>query len=179
MNKIMNSEALKKIKYLIIDVDGTLTDAGVYYDENGNELKKFSTRDAAGFFAAKQVGIKTMILTGRECAATTRRMNELKVDYLIQNCKDKVNFLAEFMKKNQITKEEIGYIGDDLNDLPPMKLCGFVGCPGDACDEVKETATFVSNINGGYGAVRDIISAILKERGEWENIYKIIYGVGV
>ena len=81
----MNNYKAERIKYLIIDVDGTLTDSGIYYDENGNELKRFSTRDAAGFFAAKEKGIKTIILTGRECAATIRRMEELKVDVLIQS----------------------------------------------------------------------------------------------
>ena len=75
-------EDWKKIKYLIIDVDGTMTDAGIYYDDHGNELKKFCTKDAVGFFAAKQAGIKTMVLTGRECQATTRRMAEMKVDFL-------------------------------------------------------------------------------------------------
>ena len=73
-----------RIRYLVIDVDGTMTDAGIYYDEHGNELKKFCTKDAAGFFTAKQTGIKIMVLTGRECAATTRRMQEMKVDFLVQ-----------------------------------------------------------------------------------------------
>ena len=91
-----NKESLKEIKYLIIDVDGTLTDAGIYYDEKGNELKKFSTKDAAGFFAAHHAGIKILILTGRECAATTRRMKEMQVEYLIQNCKDKVKSMETF-----------------------------------------------------------------------------------
>ena len=95
----MSTKQLKRIKYLIIDVDGTLTDAGIYYDENGNELKKFCTKDAAGFFAAHQVGIQIMILTGRECAATTRRMKEMKVEYLIQNCVDKVTYIQNFMKR--------------------------------------------------------------------------------
>lgn len=174
-----NKEQLKKIKYLIIDVDGTLTDAGIYYDENGNELKKFSTKDAAGFFAAHQVGMKIMILTGRECAATTRRMTEMKVEYLIQNCKDKIQYLKEFMKTNEISSDEMGYLGDDLNDLPGMALCGFVGCPADACAEVKEKADYISDIKGGYGAVRDIISYLLKERNEWEEAISDIYGIGV
>lgn len=170
---------LENIKYLVIDVDGTLTDAGIYYDENGNELKKFCTKDAAGFFAAHQVGIKIMILTGRECQATTRRMTEMKVDYLIQDCKDKVTYLTEFMKENNIDSTMIGYIGDDLNDLPPMKLCGFVGCPADACDEVMEIADYVAKTKGGFGAVRDVVTYLLKERGEWEDAYKNVYGVGV
>lgn len=169
----------KKIKYLIIDVDGTMTDAGIYYDEHGNELKKFCTKDAAGFFAAKKTGIRIMVLTGRECAATTRRMTEMKVDYLVQNCKDKVTYLTQFMKDNGIRGEEMGYLGDDLNDLPSMKLCGFAGCPQDACIEVKERADYVSNVKGGCGAVRDIIEHMLRERGEWEQATAEIYGIGV
>lgn len=172
-------EKLQKIQYLIIDVDGTLTDAGIYYDENGNELKKFSTKDAAGFFVAHQVGIKIMILTGRECAATTRRMKEMKVEYLVQNCKDKITYIHDFMEKNNINKDEMGYLGDDLNDLPCMSLCGFVGCPMDACDEVKARADYVSSVKGGYGAVRDIISYLLKERGEWNAAISKVYGIGV
>lgn len=174
-----DKEQLKKVKYLIIDVDGTLTDAGIYYDENGNELKKFCTKDAAGFFAAHQAGIQIMILTGRECAATTRRMQEMRVEYLIQNCKDKVNYIRKFMKDNDISKEEMGYLGDDLNDLPGMNLCSFVGCPADACDEIKVKADYVSGIKGGYGAVRDIVSYLLKEREEWDKVIAEVYGIGI
>lgn len=83
------------------------------------------------------------------------------------------------MMENQITSQELGYIGDDINDLPPMKLCGFVGCPKDACEEVKLQADYVSEIKGGYGAVRDVISVILKERGEWEKAISQIYGGGI
>ena len=156
-----------------------MTDAGIYYDEHGNELKKFCTKDAAGFFAAKKTGIQVMVLTGRECAATTRRMTEMKVDYLVQNCKDKMTYLTQFMKDNGISRDEMGYLGDDLNDLPPMKLCGFVGCPADACLEVRERADYISNVKGGYGAVRDIIEHMLRERGEWEKATAEIYGIGV
>lgn len=169
----------QRIKYLVIDVDGTMTDAGVYYDEHGNELKKFSTKDGAGFFAAHQAGIKILVLTGRECAATTRRMTEMKVDYLVQNCKDKVAYLRQFMEEHGIGREEIGYLGDDLNDLPPMQLCGFVGCPEDACKEVRERADYVSSVRGGYGAMRDIIEYMLRIRGEWESCTSVIYGIGV
>jgi len=168
----------RKIKYLIIDVDGTLTDAGIYYDEHGNELKKFCTKDAAGFFAAQQIGIEIMILTGRECAATTRRMTEMKVDYLVQNIKDKETYLKQFLNEKNIQKEEIGYIGDDLNDFACMKLCGFVGCPADACMEVKEIADYISPVNGGNGAVRDVIEAILRKRNEWNIAVSTVYGIG-
>lgn len=175
----MGKDNWMKISYLIIDVDGTMTDAGIYYDENGNELKKFCTKDAAGFFAAHRAGIKIMVLTGRECLATTRRMTEMKVDYLVQNCKDKLTYLKDFMDVHHISREEIGYLGDDLNDLPGMALCGFVGCPEDACEEVKERADYVSSNKGGYGAVRDIISFLLKERGEWKACIQEIYGIGI
>lgn len=169
----------KKIKYLVIDVDGTMTDAGIYYDEHGNELKKFCTKDAAGFFAAKKAGIKILVLTGRECAATSRRMEEMKVDYLVQNCKDKVSYLRNFMDEKQILKEEIGYLGDDLNDLAPMGFCGYVGCPCDACEEVKNRADYISNANGGAGAVRDIIEDLLRNRGDWTDLISGIYGIGI
>lgn len=168
-----------KIKYLVIDVDGTMTDAGIYYDGNGNEIKKFCTKDAAGFFAAKRVGIQILVLTGRKCGATTRRMEEMKVDFLVQNCKDKVTYLQKFMENHQIQREEIGYLGDDLNDLPPMRLCGFVGCPEDACLEVKKRADYVAAVKGGHGAVRDIIEYMLRDRGEWEQAVSEIYGIGV
>ena len=136
----------KKIKCLIIDVDGTMTDAGIYYDEHGNEMKKFCTKDATGFFAAKQAGIKVVVLTGRECQATIRRMQEMKIDRLVQNIKDKATYLKEFMDINHLSGEEIGYLGDDLNDLPSMMLCAFVGCPQDACEEVKEAADYISDV---------------------------------
>lgn len=170
---------LKEIRYLIIDVDGTLTDAGIYYDENGNELKKFSTKDAAGFFAAHKAGIKIIILTGRKCAATERRMKELQVEYLIQDCRDKVSYIRRFMNEYGVHKNEMGYLGDDLNDLPGMALCSFVGCPRDSCEEVKAAANYVSDLKGGYGAVRDIIEFLLKERGEWKKVITEVYGLGI
>jgi len=158
----------RTIKLLVIDVDGTMTDAGVYYDEKGNEIKKFSTRDAVGFYAAHNVGMKIMVLTGRECAATTRRMKEMEVDYLFQNIKSKGQFLMEFMREHNITRKELGYIGDDLNDYSSMAVAGFVGCPADSCSEILRIANYISTVNGGYGAVRDVVEHILRESGEWE-----------
>ena len=148
-------------------------------DENGNEFKKFCTKDAAGFFAARAVGIKIMVLTGRECVATTRRMTELKVDYLCQNIKDKYSYLKDFMLKNGIEKEEVGYIGDDLNDLLSMKLAGFIGCPADSCAEIKEIANYISIVYGGHGAVRDVIEHLLRESGDWDIAVSNVYGIGV
>lgn len=170
---------MSDIKLLVIDVDGTMTDAGIYYDENGNELKKFCTKDAAGFFAAHKVGIKIMVLTGRECAATTRRMNEMKVDYLCQNIKDKVSYLNGFIEEQGLNASQIGYIGDDLNDLPAMQMVEYVACPADSCVEVKNIANYISTVKGGYGAVRDVIEHLLRQSNEWEDAIKDIYGIGV
>lgn len=164
------------LQYLVIDVDGTLTDAGIYYDEHGNELKKFCTKDAAGFFAAKAMGIKTVVLTGRECAATARRMRELNVDHVFQNVKDKQSFLRTFMTEKHIQKEQLGYIGDDLNDFAPMKLAGFVACPNDSCEEIKAISDYVSPVKGGHGAIREIIERFLRESGDWDNLVEKIYG---
>ena len=103
----------------------------------------------------------------------------MKVEFLIQDCKDKASYIQEFMRENCLNKEVIGYLGDDLNDLPGMSLCGFVGCPSDACEEVKERADYISCVRGGYGAVRDIISYLLKERGEWQEAISRVYAIGI
>lgn len=167
------------IKLWIIDVDGTMTDGGIYYDEHGNELKKFCTIDAAGFFAAQESGARILVVTGRECAATKRRMSELKIDYLFQNIKDKYSFLKNFISENHISKEVIGYIGDDLNDYQSMSLAGYIGCPSNSCSEIREISHYVSPIPGGKGAVRDIIEHYLKECGLWEHCVKKVFMIGI
>lgn len=165
---------LNGIKCVVIDVDGTLTDSGIYYDENGNELKKFSTFDAAAFFVAHKLGIEVMVLTGRKCKATEKRMKELGVSLLFQNVKDKVSFLAEYMKKAKISSDELGYIGDDLNDYAPMKLASFKACPANSCKEIKEIADYVSPVNGGCGAVRDIFENCIV-KSQWSYAIKQVY----
>lgn len=167
---------LRNIRYIVLDVDGTMTDGGIYYDETGNEFKKFSVRDAAGIWAAQRCGVKIIILTGRECQATTRRMKELKVDFVFQNIKNKRLFFLDFMELHKIKKENVVYIGDDLNDVSIMRISGTVGCPADACEEVKEIADYISKYKGGYGAVRDIIRSILIKENMWEQVIEDIYG---
>ncbi len=168
---------LNKIKYWVVDVDGTMTDAGIYYDEKGNEIKKFCTKDAAGYFTAKAVGMDVIVITGRECIAVTRRLNELGVEHLFQNIKKKKSFLKEYMQKNGILKEEVAYIGDDLNDLPAMSLAGYIACPSDACVEIKKVADYISPIAGGHGAVRDCIEYVLKMLEMWDEAIEMVYGM--
>lgn len=103
----------------------------------------------------------------------------MNVEYLYQNVKDKLSFLKGFSADHGYRKEEIGYIGDDLNDLPSMRLTGFVGCPADSCREVIEIADYVSNVKGGHGAVRDVIEHILRETGEWEKAVSKIFETGI
>ena len=166
----------EQIKYLVLDVDGTMTDAGIYYDNTGNEIKKFCTRDGIGFMAARRAGIKLIVLTGRESLATTRRMQEMKIDYLYQKVGNKKEFLAGLMAEMNIAKESLGYIGDDINDYSAMSLAAFVGCPKDSCEQVKSIASYISDVCGGAGVVRDVVEYLLKQRGEWDSVICDMYG---
>ncbi|MEY8375964.1 HAD hydrolase family protein [Lachnospiraceae bacterium 56-18] len=166
------------LKYFILDIDGTLTDGGIYYDDTGNQLKKFCTKDGTGIILAHNSNIKLVVLTGRECQATTRRMTELGVKEIHQNVKNKVEWMNTWMSENGIKKEEVGYIGDDVNDLGAMKFCGFVACPADAIEEVKSIADYIAVVDGGHGVVRDVIKYILKKEGLWEVILNTVYGAG-
>lgn len=167
------------LKLIVLDVDGTLTDGGIYYDEYGNEMKKFCTRDAAGIFAAQKVGIKIMVLTGRVCKATTKRMTELNVDYLFQNIKIKADFLRSFLNEQNLSRFDLGYIGDDLNDLASIRLAGWSACPADSCQEIKDAVDYISEVKGGCGAVRDAIEHYLRDNGIWNDSIREVYGIGV
>ena len=170
---------LSDIKYMVIDIDGTMTDGGIYYDDTGNEIKKYNTKDAAAFFCFENVGIEPIVLTGRRCLATERRMKDLKVKFLYQDVKDKALFLDEFMNEREISISEIGYIGDELNDFNAMQKCVFKSCPKDACKEIKEVADYISPFTGGCGAVRDIAEFVLEQRGEWNKAISAVYGIVV
>ena len=164
---------------IILDVDGTLTDGGIYYDNTGNELKKFCTRDGTGILCARAAGITVIVLTGRECAATVRRLTELGVTELYQGVKDKAAWLRNRLRETGADRSGVAYIGDDINDLAPMKCCGYVGCPADAAAEVKALADYVSPVAGGHGAARDVIEHILREEGIWESTVNSAYGAGI
>lgn len=170
---------LALIKLIIIDVDGTLTDSSIYYGSGGLEIKKFSAKDGPGFPLARCSGIRTMILTGRESEATGRRMKELQADLIYQNIKNKYKFLKGFLEENGYDVEQIAYIGDDINDIYAMSLAGFVCCPFDASEEVKQISDYISPIQGGHGAFMDVISYILKQRGEWEKACSSVFGISM
>ena len=161
-----------KLKYLILDVDGTLTDSGVIYDDLGNELKRFSTKDGSGFNIAHEAGFEIIVMTGRECKATLRRMEELKTEYIFQNVKKKPDCLKQFMEEKNASAENFAYIGDDLNDYKTMMMCGFVGCPLESAPEIKDISDYVSPVRAGYGAMRDIVEEILRRRGDRDAVIK-------
>lgn len=161
-------ELLKKINLVILDVDGTMTDGGVYIDNNEIETKRFNIKDGAGILLAQSVGIDFMILTGRESGCVRKRASELNIKYVHQGIKNKKDFLENFIYTFGYKKENIAYIGDDLNDLNAMKYCLVNVCPADAAQEVKERCQFVLTTKGGYGVVRDFIEILLKNNGKWE-----------
>ena len=162
------------IKLILLDVDGTLTDGGIYRGNNGEELKRFNVKDGYAIVNAQKLGIEFGIITGRKSELVEIRAKELKIKYLYQGISEKTVILEEIMKKDGLSKEEIAYMGDDLNDLLIMKQVGLSGTPKDAVDEVIQVADFVSKKNGGSGAVREFIEHILKKDGKWEIFLKNI-----
>lgn len=167
------------IRLLVLDVDGTMTDGGVYYDATGNELKKFAIKDGAGLVLARTAGIRVMICTGRACEAVRRRAADLKITDVYQNVPRKAEFLRQFMAENGYSKEEAAYCGDDLNDLAAMALCGFVACPADAAPEVKARANYQCPQRGGEGAVRGAVEYILRADGRWAGAVQAAFGAEV
>ena len=168
---------LNQLKYFVIDVDGTMTDSGIYYDDNGNEYKKFSTRDGEGIKLAKAIGFVFIVITGRKYLGTERRMKELNIDHFEQGVQDKYSYLLDYMLKNNISKNELAYIGDDINDLKAMSLAGFICCPSDSCIDVKNASNYCSTVNGGNGVVRDVIEYILRNRNQWDLVINQVYGI--
>jgi len=146
-----------------MDVDGTLTDGGIYYDDNNNEFKKFNVKDGAGIVRLHRTGIKTMILTGRNSVCVERRSKDLQIDYVFQGVSDKLEFLKDFMQTHGFAADEVAYIGDDTNDLPCIKALTWTACPADAVNEVKQTVAYVCSKDGGDGAVREYADYIQKE----------------
>ena len=160
------------IKLVLLDVDGTLTDGGIYRGNNGEELKRFNVKDGYAIVNAQKLGIEFGIITGRKSELVEIRSNELKIKYLYQGISEKTVILKEIMQKTGLKKEEIAYMGDDLNDILIMKQSGLTGTPKDAADEVIQIADFVSEKNGGSGAVREFVEYILKKDGKWETFLK-------
>lgn len=152
------------IKLFITDIDGTLTDGGMYYSENGDELKKFNTRDGMGLQMLREAGIKTAIITSEDRQLNQRRAEKLKVDFIRQGKVNggKVTVAQEIANEIGITLQEVAYIGDDVNCIELLTKVGYAACPADACEKVKKIPGIaVMTKKGGEGCVREYINMIL------------------
>jgi YrbI family 3-deoxy-D-manno-octulosonate 8-phosphate phosphatase len=152
---------LSKIKLLAMDADGTLTDGGVYYSIEGLLIKKFCVYDGMGISLLNQSNIDTMVISSDESEILTRRAEKLKITYTMVGVKRKKTMLLEFLTTSNISIEEIAFIGDDINDIELLELCGFSACPKNAMDIVKDKANYICSKNGGEGAVREICDMLL------------------
>lgn len=152
------------IKLFVSDIDGTLTDGGMYYSENGDELKKFNTRDGMGFGILREAGIKTAIVTSEDRELNRRRAEKMKIDYLVQGKRDggKIAAVSEIIKELGITMQEVAYIGDDVNCVELLSTVRYAACPADACAKVKELPGIaVMTRKGGEGCVREWAETLL------------------
>ena len=144
-----------------MDVDGVLTDAGMYYAENGDELKKFNTRDGQGIALARELGIRTVILTGESTKLVTRRSEKLRIDHLRQGVRDKRAALMEILETEDIPPGQACYVGDDLNDLGVLEMVGLAIVVNDAMRRPRTLAHYVTAARGGEGAIREVCEMIL------------------
>lgn len=163
-------ELAKNIKLLALDVDGVLTDGSIYLSPQQEAVKKFNAKDGMGISCAVRTGLLIVIITGRKSPIIALRAKELGITKVYEGIKDKRLALYDLMQEYCLQKEEIAYVGDDLNDLPALTQVGLACAPADAVDEVKRICHFISDKEGGNGAVRQVLELILGARGEWETI---------
>lgn len=161
-----NTERAKRIKMLVMDVDGTLTDSSMYFSAEGEMLKKFSTRDGMGITLLHRAGIQTAIMTSEDSPIVTARAIKLQIPHVILGSKNKTVAIRELVARTSVNTEDIAYIGDDVNDMQVMGLCGLSACPSDAVDSIKDIANIVCMHLGGNGAVREFAEFILKAQGK-------------
>ena len=163
-------ESLTGIKLLATDVDGVLTDGGMYYSEHGDEIKKFNTRDGKGIELLRQAGIKVVFITSENTQLVKRRAEKLKVDGLYQGIRDKAAVIQELTAEYGISRREIAYIGDDINDLAVLRAVGLAITVADGLPENKEIADYVTQARGGEGAVREVAMLILAAKRDLSSL---------
>ena len=157
----VSPKTLQSIRLLATDVDGVLTDGGMYYAESGDEWKKFNTRDGMGLKLLQQAGIITAIVTRERTKLVTRRAEKLAIPELHQGVLDKLSLVREMAARYGLTLSQVAYIGDDINDLEALKAVGFSATPADGMPQIIAAVDYVCQRKGGEGAVREIIEMLL------------------
>ncbi|MEW5807404.1 MAG: HAD family hydrolase [Acidobacteriota bacterium] len=165
-------ERAKKVKLLLMDVDGVMTDGKVIFSSNGAEAKEFDAKDGVGIKIAQRVGIKTGLITGRVSEAVARRGEELGMDEIHQGKKEKIKIYMEIIDRLSLKDEEVGFIGDDIIDIPIMKRVGFPAAVADAHPAILPYAIYTTSSSGGRGAIREVIDLIIKAQGKWNALMK-------
>lgn len=157
----------RRIKLILTDCDGVLTDGGVYYSARGEELKRFNLRDGMGVERLwKLAGIETGIITGENSPSVAKRAKKLGINECHLGCKDKADTVGSILHTRKLSREEVAYVGDDVNDLPAFASVGLTACPSDAYAEVKAVADVVLACPGGHGAFREFAEIVLKARSD-------------
>lgn len=161
------------IKLVITDIDGVWTDGGMFYDQTGNEWKKFNTSDSAGVLFLRLLQIPLGIITGENTEIVMRRAEKLKISELHMGVKNKLAIAQTLCEKYKVSMKEVAYIGDDINDIPLLNAVGFSACPANAPDYVKSQATLVLKKKGGDGAFREFVEYILEDEGLFEKALEL------
>ena len=164
-SKKVSRKVLQGIRLFATDVDGVLTDAGMYYAESGDEWKKFNTRDGMGIKLLQRAGIITAIVTQERTKLVARRAEKLTIPELHQGVLDKLSLVREMAARHGLTLSQVAYIGDDINDLETLKAVGFSATPADGMPQVAAVVDYICQKKGGEGAVREITEMILEAQG--------------
>lgn len=160
----VSAHRLRQIRLFATDVDGVLTDAGMYYAESGDEWKKFNTRDGMGIKLLQKAGFITAIVTQERTKIVARRAEKLAIPELHQGVMDKLSLIREMAGRHGLSLSEVAYIGDDVNDLESLRAVGFSAAPADGMPVVCEAVDYVCRKKGGEGAVREIVELLLQAR---------------
>jgi 3-deoxy-D-manno-octulosonate 8-phosphate phosphatase (KDO 8-P phosphatase) len=162
------SDELQRVRLLLLDVDGVLTDGAIVYDDSGAQTKVFDVRDGMGIRLLVTAGIAVGIVTGRRSEALVHRCRDLGIDLLFDGVADKASVLEAALRRTGLPARQVAFVGDDLPDLPLMRRVGVAIAVADAHETVRERALLVTRAAGGHGAVREICEQILKSQGLWE-----------
>ncbi len=155
------------IKLLLFDVDGVLTDGSIIVNGDGSESKQFNIRDGAAIVWAQRAGLLVGLLSARLADATSVRANQLGINIVVQGAGDKLAGYQQILAEHGLTDEQVGYMGDDLQDLPVLRRAGFSAAPADAAPEVRAAVHWISASGGGRGAARECIEHLLRAQGTW------------